>query len=696
MNRMLTAHNSLALLLAASLTACGSSSIDTDSGDDDQPQQVVPDLNEKPIQLSPLSKASKTEFLTHYKNGLYLSASNNGYVYKDGIAVPEMAVDAAADAGGGTSDDGGNFSQTVTQEAGVDEADRVKYDGNYVYVNDSGNYQNSIAPHVRILKRNADASLTQVATTSFDAQTSEQHIHPDAMYLAGDNLVLVNEQNYFYAIDTGVDMASLAFGDALWYPYESAFYVSIQDIAVPEQPALKKEFKIDGRLISSRVIDGNLYFVSSYAPTLPYEWLSPTTDEEKIASFKRVSELAESDILPQVEVNQTDNVNLVEADNCYLPQGSTDKDGFDALVTLSKVSLANPETIESVCINASVAGFYASQQSIYLFGSEYQSNVNASQTIIHQFKLDDNNSFDYLGSGMVEGQLNWQNPHLRLSEYQNVLRVVTTQTDWSNSDDRFTHKLFTLQHDADSQSLKIIGQLPNDSQPAKIGKPNEDIYAVRYFANKAYIVTFERTDPLYVIDVSDAANPSITGELEITGFSSYLHPLGDNLLLGFGQEVDPNGGGLRDIGADGQAEDDVIEPGLKIALFDVADINNPVELGKHVFVNSHSEVEYNYRALAYVKVSDTEHRIGLPVNSWKTELVNNSWRWTHSNTLGLLNVIENNDSATLNFVGEVTPDSDQHSWDNRGIIHDDIIYFIQNHQIWQSDWSDSSLVNGPY
>ncbi|EWH08521.1 beta-propeller domain-containing protein [Catenovulum agarivorans DS-2] len=695
MNALLNAKTSLPVLLVASLAACGGS---LKTEDDEQPsQQSVPDLNQQPIQLSPLSKASKSEFLTHYKNGLYLSASNSGYVYRDGVAVPEFAEatsdDAAAD-GGST----GNFSQTVTQESGVGEADRVKYDGNYIYVNDSGDYQNSVSPHVRILKRNADASLTQVATTHFKAQTTEVAITPDSMYLAGDNLILVNEQNYFYTTDTAIDVdrASLPFGDALWYPYESAFYISIQDVAVPEQPAVKTEFKIDGRLISSRVIDGNLYLVSSYAPTLPYEWLSPTTDDEKIASYNKVAALDESELLPQVEMDQTTTTNLVEADNCYLPQDSTNKDGFDALVTLSKVSLANPQQIESVCINASVAGFYASQQSIYLFGSEYQRDANARQTIIHQFKLSDTAAFDYLGSAIVDGQLNWNNPHLRLSEYQDVLRVVTTQTDWSNQDDRFTHKLYTLQHDADSQSLKIIAELPNDSQPAKIGKPNEDIYAVRYFANKAYIVTFERTDPLYVIDVADAANPKITGELEITGFSSYLHPLDDNLLLGFGQEVDPNGGGLVDPAEDGQADEPEIQPGLKLALFDVSDINNPIELGKHVFVDGHSEVEYNYRALAYVKVSDSEHRIAIPVNSWHVEKANNSYKWTHSNTLGLLNVIEADNSASLNFIGEIEPEQQSHSWDNRGIIHDDIVYYIQNHDIWQSNWSDTDVVNGPY
>ena len=117
---------------------------------------------------------------------------------------------------------------------------------------------------------------------------------------------------------------------------------------------------------------------------------------------------------------------------------------------------------------------------------------------------------------------------LRLSENDEFLRVVTT--DYSDSNP--VHRLSILSEQGGE--LSNIATLPNESQPEAIGKPGEDVYAVRFTNDKAYIVTFERTDPLYVIDLTDNAQPEIIGSLEIPGYSSYLHPLSNNYLLGIG------------------------------------------------------------------------------------------------------------------------------------------------------------------
>ena len=127
-----------------------------------------------------------------------------------------------------------------------------------------------------------------------------------------------------------------------------------------------------------------------------------------------------------------------------------------------------------------------------------------------------------------------------------------------NATDRWQHNLFMLAQNAVEPRLDVIAQLPNSQRPEAIGKPNEDLYGVRFIADRAYLVTFERTDPLYVLDLSNPRDPLIAGALEVTGFSNFLHPVTDNLLLGLGQ----SGAGFT-----------------KLELFDVTDLANPVSRG---------------------------------------------------------------------------------------------------------------------
>jgi DNA excision repair protein ERCC-4 len=152
--------------------------------------------------------------------------------------------------------------------------------------------------------------------------------------------------------------------------------------------------------------------------------------------------------------------------------------------------------------------------------------------------------------------------------YQGYLRVVTTKFFWNETTSSTTNKIFVLkvpETEGDSPEMLLTGETGH------LGKPNEQVMSVRFMDSKVYVVTFERTDPLYVFDLSDPSKPIKEGELEVPGFSSYLHPIeieGVQLMLGIGSHVNETTGW---------------ESGLKISLFDVSDPMNLKEVA--VFVD---------------------------------------------------------------------------------------------------------------
>ena len=132
-----------------------------------------------------------------------------------------------------------------------------------------------------------------------------------------------------------------------------------------------------------------------------------------------------------------------------------------------------------------------------------------------------------------------------------------------------------------NEDMPIVGSLED------VGKPGERIYSVRFQGNRGFVVTFLETDPFYTLDLSDPTNPQAKGQLEIPGFSNYLHPIGDDLLLGVGQSVT-----------------DGITQGLQVSLFDVGDFANPVRLHNYVEENgSYSDAQYDHRGFRYLPES---------------------------------------------------------------------------------------------
>jgi uncharacterized secreted protein with C-terminal beta-propeller domain len=268
-----------------------------------------------------------------------------------------------------------------------------------------------------------------------------------------------------------------------------------------------------------------------------------------------------------------------------------------------------------------------------------------------------------------------------MSEHEGFFRVVTTFWDDGPFVRDPEHRLTILQDSLDSDEMLEIAAIPNESRPEPIGKVGEDIYSVRFRGDEAFIVTFERIDPLYVVDLSDPFDPYLAGELELPGFSTYLHPVNDRYLLGFGQNVVNNR-----------------NSGLKISLFDVGDAANPSEVS-HLILGSegsYSEALYDLHALSFLDGSSGELRFTMPVH------LSEDYTWQNS---GLhLFELDDVDTASASLVHRGAIIAEERSSErnypvnhgaSRSVLHDDAVFFSYGAEFFSSMWSNPEAAIGP-
>ena len=222
---------------------------------------------------------------------------------------------------------------------------------------------------------------------------------------------------------------------------------------------------------------------------------------------------------------------------------------------------------------------YASQDRLYVASQRWLESdasrseiLDESATGLHAFSTEKAGETSYLGSGEVPGYLlnQWS-----LSEHEGTLRAATTSMPPWDSNAKSESAVRTLQ--------ERDGRLVQVGRVGGLGH-GERIYAVRYIGDTGFVVTFRQVDPLYTLDLSDPAAPRVAGELKVPGYSAYLHPLGDGLLLGVGQDATEEGR----------------RTGVQLSLFDVSKLSKPVRLDQHaVGGNSWTAVETDHHAFLW-------------------------------------------------------------------------------------------------
>jgi uncharacterized secreted protein with C-terminal beta-propeller domain len=622
-----------------------------------------PKLNSATSFDGPLVKAGQISVSRFIKNGIYSAAFDYANSYKEGVSEPTSSIDSASN----------DFSTTNTQESGVDEADRIEYDGNILYLAaypqwfEGGTEQSK----VRILERQNDFSLNSVAELSL----LDENSNIEGMYQHNDRLAVLSTNSQIYTADI------FTFAPQPWSLSEQKLTLDIYDTSLPSSPSTVSNIKIDGSMISSRRIGDELYIVTSY--TAYIEGLNPnaSTEEELLANYLTILDTADSELMPKIYRDGDQGTPLNTTEDCVIPAQATDKDGYAQLLTVSRINLTEPNDIQSSCISSVANMLYMSEANLYL------SSTVDNQTVLHKVSLDAN--LTYQATGKVDGIIGWRGaPNLRLSEQDEYLRIVTS--DYSKAGPE--HKLSILSQQG--SDLAIVASLPNDASPEPIGKPGEDIFAVRFFGDRGYIVTFERIDPLYVLDLANPSAPKVLGALEIPGFSSYLHPLDNGYLLGVGQQVN-----INNIPENGEVTDEpVTQEGMKISLFNVSDPSNPVEVNSIVKPSSYTPVEYDYRALSVLN-NNGNYQFALPLESWYTvsdELVR---IWAPSNSLLLIEVDTTSNTPELIQRSEMRPkvsNAYAGGWNDRSIIHGDNVYYIHGNQVWHTTWAEDAAVFGPF
>ncbi|MFL0800689.1 MAG: beta-propeller domain-containing protein [Agarilytica sp.] len=696
--------NLAAIIMAGSMiSACGGSDGDTDTAEFNQ--TVSPDeyhtLQKTSIEPTQLKYASESELLNHLKNGIRVNVSVSDIDITplrlgDGINTPivlEAAIeDASADASGI------DFSTTNTHVAGVDESDFIKYDGNYLYMSIYG--YNSITdssitsgPGIRILETTPNsAQIEEIATIPVDdaywGNINTLYLTDSTDSTSSDTLItLRNHASYGRPSFTEGLMAA-----DIYMPAEEKIEIVGYDVQDPSNPEQRYSIEIDGYINNSRKIGNTLYLVSNYFPYLPTIQYYFSSEEDAQENEESISELTLDDLLPTVSINGAEATTLMQPDTCLVPANLEDRHGYAAITSVIAIDLDLGEISSVNCLNAQVNGLYANQDSLYLGGSMYKPWENAGQsfssyTVVHKFNLGE--QIRYRSTGTVPGWLGWRDPSFRMDEFDNQLRIVTTENNITGNPE---HRLSILEDSNTTDEMRLVAELPNDESPAPIGKPGEDIFSVRFVGEQAYIVTFMRTDPLYVLDLSDATNPQIAGELEVPGFSTYLHPVGENYLLGIGQDADENG----------------FARGVKASLFDVRDMSSPQLIGSETFGSrgSWSPALNDLRAITFLQTNADQLRFAFPISIYGEGFIywqEDALHLFEINGLSSANDGASESSADLSFVGKITSESadDERTWPNysgidRSVLHNDAIYYAHGDFIWAGFWTNPETATGPH
>ena len=573
-----------------------------------------------------------------------------------------------------------DFTGTYTQEKNVDEFDAVRYDGSHLYVAPRRRLSCCFIMEAGLDDGAADAggdpeaSIRILATNPVDGTASLQSSIPleedfsvQGMYLDGDRMFALTAEAYygwFGGFWTDI---------AIWAPKRLGYRT--YDVSNPAAPELEVDVSIEGVFVESRRVGNVVYIVSRYAPWIDGLIYEVTTPEQQAHNEALLADVTLDELLPKITIDGQEQT-LVDAARCFIPSDE-DEVGHPVITTVIAVPMDNPTTFTTTCYNDQTYGAYVSEQAIYFTGIVAGDTSAQTGTRIHKFALD-GTVLDYRGSAEIEGQV-WRGGQVdfRMSEHDGNLRVMASSYDWSDPDFA-DHKLVVLREAQGRLELDVISELPNAQRPAEIGKPDEDLYGVRFLADRAYAVTFERIDPLYVIDLSDPEDPLIAGELEVTGFSDFLHPVSDDLLLGLGA--------ANATGA------------IKLELFDVSDLTQPLSRGSVTFDDySFSEARYDRHAFTYQPDVNGVDRFAIP--AWVPRDV--GIVGPYETGLYLFEIHDKDTPAlsSLLAVGSVHPPMDPNRpfiERSRSFIHGDTIYYVRDEEVWGSFWNAPKVVNGPF
>lgn len=472
----------------------------------------------------------------------------------DGVMEDTATLESSAQIEENSDSD---YSKTNVQVKGVDEADIVKNDGQYIYL--------ISGKTIKII--DTKNNLTELSSVLLSEEN--ENFNPQELFLNGDQLIVIGNSYKKYEPQTNT------IKKMIYPPVSSSNLTKVYliDTKNKTNPEIKRTISYDANYSKSRRIGDKMYLVLNKRPNYYH-----------ILRDKKEEDLKAEDLLPQIQDSSKNTEKCLCNDIAYFPGY---KEPNYLMVSVIPLDDLEKEISKKVILGAS-DNVYMSKKALYVATGAKDDNSaywSYDNTQVYKFEFDDL-KINYQATTIVPGKILNQ---FSMDEYQGNFRIATTKGEVWNSKNKSSNRLYVY-----DQDLKLLGSLENIA-------PGERIYSVRFMGERAFMVTFKTVDPLFVIDLKDVKNPQILGELKIPGWSDYLHPYDENHLIGFGKEVD------EDIDADKIHSDNAVYytavQGVKVSLFDVSDLSNPQEKFKWVIGDrgTESEILREHKALFFDK-----------------------------------------------------------------------------------------------
>ncbi|MEL3971639.1 beta-propeller domain-containing protein [Rossellomorea oryzaecorticis] len=469
-----------------------------------------------------------------------------------GRSEAESSEDKATSGGGEGS--GSGHSETNNQVQGVDEGDIVKTDGTYMY---------QVVNQELVISKAVPADSMEITSKL----KFEENIQPLHLFLDKDKVVVLGNSWSHEAVEAAVK--------TMPRPINGSTVAMIYDVSNKKNPSLIRKVAVEGHYMTSRKIEGTIYFVSNLYPDY---WLAGKNPE--IDLRPRVMDSLEGEDARAIPATRIK----------YFPQ--SEQPNYTMIAALD---IENPKAGFNVqTYLGSGNAIYMSKENLYIAVDKMEdaSRWDVSSTEVYKFGVKDS-EIAYKASGKVPGRILNQ---FSMDEHEGYFRIATTDGEVWNDDKPSSNALYIL-----DENMKKTGEVTNLAK-------GERIYSVRFMGDKAYIVTFKQVDPLFVIDTADPEQPKVLGELKIPGFSTYLHPIDENHLIGFGFDTK-----IMDDGKSFNEEPRIIRSGMKISLFDITDFHNPKEADTEIIGGrgTHSYLLDDHKALFH---EPARNLYGFPIS----------------------------------------------------------------------------------
>ena len=480
-------------------------------------------------------------------------------------AVPQQG--RAEDSSGASGGSGGTppeHSKTNVQEAGVDEPDIVKTDGNRIVA----------VAQARVHLVGLDGGKMRLRNTLPETMVRN-------VFLSGERVLVFSGQT-----------AQTFEPGSRWAGQQAA--LTMYDISNLSDPKLIARLTIDGDVLDARLVGTQVRVATVSSPDVdaPSPVYTPDggiSEQSKDELRAAVGKTNVDDWIPAYTLQdsagaEVSNGPLVECADLARPETFS---GLDTVAVSSFDIESALQARKTVGVVAAGHQIYANDTSTYVSTTDWTRDGSPAKTSLHKFVTAQSGASTYKGSGEVPGTLLNQ---YAMSEYDGVLRVASTVSErrgWVNSRQTTEGVVTTLQEqDGELRQLGQVGGLGKQD--------NESIRAVRFIEERGYVVTFRQTDPLYVLDLRNAATPKVVGELKIPGYSGYLHPIGENLLLGVGQSGLDSGNNPSPPIRGGQT-------GVQFSLFDISDPALPRRIDTQTYGGGAAAAEFDPKAFLYWK-----------------------------------------------------------------------------------------------